>query len=260
MAGEVFKTGPFAGFSVHDQFARAATRETAVVFDLGAVAWPDGLEPTPIALGSYQPGEKIDGPVQFKADVLVLHYTELETSAFLEVFTGDKDWSPARRDSWNPYAHNFASLSSIIKGKNGSYALEHGFFGYLNAVMIGDQTVVLFKTELHAKVNGDKLPIIPVVQQLVAELAPSLVLSTGTAGGMGRVLNCGDVVVAGDARFRVNTTYPTYPDINTLSRNNTALSNSVAVNDTYLKYAADNLTKLTRRSDLRRLRICHDDQ
>ena len=39
---------------------------------------------------------------------------------------------------------------------------------------IGGQTVVLYKTEgLHAKVNGNKLPIIQVIQQLVAELIAS---------------------------------------------------------------------------------------
>jgi hypothetical protein len=84
-------------------------------------------------------------------------------------------------------------------------------------------------------------------------LSPSLVLSTGTAGGKGRVLKCGGGGVASDARFRVNTTYPTYPDINTLSWNNTALSNSVTVSDTYLKYAAANLTRLT----LPALAQCH---
>jgi len=62
MTGEVFKTGPFAAFSVHDQFAQAATRETAVVFDIGAIAWPDGLGPAPIALGPERVGPAGDGP------------------------------------------------------------------------------------------------------------------------------------------------------------------------------------------------------
>lgn len=245
MAAEVFRTGSFAGFSVHDPFAVAATRETQVVFDLGPISWPDKLGPTPIPMGSYKPGQTITGPVQFQADVLILLYTEQETSAFLEVFTGNKDWSPSRRETWYPYGHNFDKLSPIIQGIQGDYALEHGSFGYLNAMQIGDQKVALFKTELHAKVNGNKLAIIPVIQQLVAEMSPSLVLSTGTAGGMGGVLQCGDVVVTSSARFRVNTQYPTYPGINDLSESNTPLENSVTINDTYLKYAAENFTKLT---------------
>ncbi len=245
MAETVFKKGPFIGFSVHDAFAVAANQETAVVFDLGSISWPNQLQPTPIPLGPYQPGQKITGPVQFKADVLILLYTEQETSAFLEVFTGNKDWSASRWNTWNPYGHNFAQLANIIEGIGGDAALKNGSFGYLNAMQIGGQNVAIYKTELHAKVNGNKLPVIPVIQQLVTELAPSLVLSTGTAGGMGSVLNCGDVVVTNSARFRVSTSYPTYPDINTLSQNNTALENAIAVNDTYLQYAAENFTKLT---------------
>jgi hypothetical protein len=245
MAEALFKTGEFAGFRVHDAFAVAANNETKIVFNVGSIPWPDGLEPTQIPLGSHKPGQTITGPVDFQADVLILLYTEEETSGFLEVFTGNKDWSASRRDTWYPYGHNFAKLSSIILGIKGDYALEHDFFGYLNAMQIGNQKVAVFKTELHAKVNGNKLPIIPVIQQLVTEVSPSLVLSTGTAGGMGSVVMCGDVVVTSSARFRVDTTYPTYPQINTLSKQNTPVTNSVSTNDKYLNYAAENLTKLS---------------
>jgi len=245
MPETLFKTGTFAGFSVHDEFALAANRETGVVFNLGAISWPDQLGPAPLPLGDYQPGQKITGPINFKADVLILLYTELETRAFLDVFTGNNDWSPSRQNTWYFYAHNFASLKNNIQGINDSDALRNGFFGYLSAVSIGDQKVVIYKTELHAKVNGNKLAIVPVIQQLVTELQPSLVISTGTAGGMGGVLNCGDVAVTSSARFRVSTQYPTFPEINSLSQSNTALSNNVAVNDKYINYAADNFTKLT---------------
>lgn len=245
MAASVFKTGPFAGFSVQDEFAKAAIRETTVVLDIGPIPWPDRFAPTAIPFGSYSPGQKITGPVNFKADVLILLYTDLETSAFLDVFSGNKEWSPARKSQWCGYAHNFTSLASNITGISDSDALKSGLFGYLNAVQIGSQKVALYKTELHAKVNGDKLPIIPVVQQLVKEIRPSLVMSTGTAGGTGSVLKCGDVAITSSARFRVSTRYPTYPKINSLSQSSTVLANSVSVNTSYVDYAAQNLTKLT---------------
>ena len=91
------------------------------------------------------------------------------------------------------------------------------------------------------------------IQQLAADLQPSLVLTTGSAGGMGKVLNCGDVAVTSSARFKVGTTYPTYPQINALSQSGEALTNTVAINDQYLRYAAENLTKLT----LPALAKCH---
>jgi hypothetical protein len=70
-------------------------------------------------------------------------------------------------------------------------------------------------------------------------------ITTGSAGGIGSGVNCGDVVVASQARFRVKSIYPTYPLINTLSNSNQSLSNTVAINDKYLQCAAENFTKLT---------------
>jgi len=245
MSNQRFKTGEFAGFSVNDAFAQAAIRETPVIFDVGTIQWPDNLGPKPLALGAYTPGQKITDPVTFKADVLILLYTDLETRAFLDVFTGNNAWTPARKQTWNGYGHNFASFQNIIQGIQDNDALKSGIFGYLSAVQIGDQKVAIYKTELHAKVNGNKLAIIPVIQQLVSELGTSLVITTGSAGGNGGVLNCGDVAVTSEARFRVSTEYPTFPKIDSLSNSDVALTNSVQINDKYLAYAAANLTKLT---------------
>jgi hypothetical protein len=245
MAEQVFRAGPFKGFSVQDEFAQAAMRESPVMTALGNIPWPSGLAPTPTAFGSYAPGETISGAAQFKADVLVVLYTDVETEAFLDVFTGNPDWSPARRDTWNPYAHNFSALQDGIEHIDGDYALEHNFFGYLSAVTVGGLNVAIYKTELHPKANGPALTFVAVIQQLVSELAPSLVLTTGTAGGTGSVLNCGDVVVASDARFFVTTKYPAYPQIDALSKSKKAISNTVAVNAKSLAFANANLTKLT---------------
>lgn len=85
----------------------------------------------------------------------------------------------------------------------------------------------------------------PVIQQLVSELKPSLVLSTGTAGAIGSHIQCGDVAVTTSARFHVQDTYPTYPKIDTLSSDQDQLTNTVTLNSTYLDYAAAHLTKLS---------------
>jgi hypothetical protein len=245
MIEEVFRSGRFAGFSVHDPFAQAANRESPVVFNLGAISWPDNLGPASLKLGSYPLGQKITGAVNFKADVLIVLYTDLETRAFLDVFTGNNEWSAARQASWYPYSHNFSSLASSIQDIAGSIALKNGIFGYLSGIQVGDQKVVVYKTELHPKVNGTHLAFVKVIQQLAAELQPSLMITTGSAGGIGSGINCGDVVVASQARFHVRSIYPTYPLINTLSTSSQPLTNTVAINPKYLKYAAENFTKLT---------------
>src|SRR5580704_14249042 len=245
MQAEVFKTGEFKGVSVNDAFAVTALQQEAVTINPGPIPWPAGLAPTPAPLGGYQAGETITTALNLKADVLIILYTDPETSALLEVFTQNNDWSPTRKKQWCGYGHNFATFKPIIQGIAGDTALEQGMFGYLSAVKIGTKTVVLYKSELHPKQNGTQLPFVPVIQQLITELAPTLVISTGTAGAIGGKINCGDVTITSAARFHVQSQYPKDPDIDTMSTNKTELTNNVTVNTKYTDYAAANLTKLT---------------
>ena len=245
MQTNTFKSGTFKGVDVNDAFARAATNQNPVVVSLGSIPWPASLAPKPAALGQYAAGSKITGALQAKVDALIILYTEPETQALLEVFTGNNQWTPARRKSWCGYAHNFASFKGSIEGISGDDALEQGMFGYLSAVTIGSKNVVLYKTELHPKQNGPQLPFIPVIQQLITELQPGLVISTGTAGGIGSHINCGDVAVTSSARFHCQDKYPNEPQITTMTANKTALTNSVTFDPQYVNFAASNLTKLS---------------
>jgi purine-nucleoside phosphorylase len=58
-----------------------------------------------------------------------------------------------------------------------------------------------FKSELHLSQDGVKMPIARLWQQLIAEVKPRLVITTGTAGGIGAGVELGDVVVAKSVRF-----------------------------------------------------------
>ena len=245
MTPALIERGRFAGVPVTDAFAVAAQRESAVIVEVGPVPWPAKLAPVVQPLGAFAPGQKITGPVNVSADVLILLYTNEEISALLDVFTQNKAWTPARKETLYPYAHNFDKFKSLIEGLRGDDGLQQGIFGYLSAMKIGSMNVVLYKTELHPKANGNKLPFVPVIAQLVSELNPKLVISTGTAGAIGSHINCGDVAISSKARFRCRTHYPSFPDINTMSQNNTELTNNVTINDTYTKYAAQHFTKLS---------------
>jgi kumamolisin len=251
---KVFKSGTFRGVDIHDPFAVAALAQTPVVVDLAPV-WPAGLAPTPTALGSYRPGAVIDGPLNVKVDVLIVLYTDQETQALLEVFTGNNSWGPARQKQWCGYAHNFAKFQSMIGNIGDDKALQRGLFGYLSAVKIGARTVALYKTELHPKQNGAQLPFVPVLQQLITELAPRLVISTGTAGAIGATLNCGDVVVTNAARFHCEHQYPNDPQINVMSQDHAELTNVAPVNPQYVDYANTHFTQLS----LTGLAQCHSE-
>jgi hypothetical protein len=241
----VFQSGPFTGVDVTDAFALAALSETPVTVKLSSVPWPANLAPTHAPLGTYSPGQPITNAVTASVDALILLYTEFETSALLDVFTGDPTWTPARTATWNPYGHNFDHFKPSIEHIDGNVALSSGYFGYLSAVKIGSHTVALYKSELHPKANGPALPFIPVVAQLISELAPRLVISTGTAGGIGSQIQCGDVVITNSARLHLRSTYPAFPNLDALSKTHTQLTNTVQVNDTYVQYAAQHLTELS---------------
>jgi nucleoside phosphorylase len=241
---EVFQTGTFRGVPVTDAFAVAASQETPVEISLGQVPWPAGLAPAQVPLGNFAAGEKITGPLNVKADALIVLFTEEETSALLDVFTHDKSWTAARKKTWCGYAHNFANFQPIA-GAGGDIGLSEGLFGYLSAIKIGSKTVVLYKSELHPKQNGAKLPFVGVMQQLIGELDPALVIGTGTAGAIGSHLNCGDVAITNRARLHVQVHYPNFPDINTMSKNQTELTNDATFNPKFVQFAADNFTKLS---------------
>jgi hypothetical protein len=245
MIERVFKAGPFKGVAESDAFARAALQQSAVTVEVGPVPWPAGLGPVPAPLGNYRAGESILTAVRAPADVLIVLYTNAETSALLDVLTGSNAWTPARKKTWNGYGHNFAQFKPIIDGIEGDPALENGLFGYLSALRIGTKNVVLFKSELHPKQNGTGLPFVRVLAQLIDELQPGLVISTGTAGAIGSTLRCGDVAITSAARFHVASTYPDDPQINTLSATQTELSNSPAIDPAQIAYAAENFTKLS---------------
>src|SRR5262249_4194298 len=66
---------------------------------------------------------------------------------------------------------------------------------------IGKKSVVVFKSDSHMSQDGPQLPNIDVWTQIIEEVKPSLVITTGTAGGIGKQFEVGDVVVSPVVRF-----------------------------------------------------------
>jgi hypothetical protein len=245
MSPVLFKSGPFAGIAVNDAFAAAAQRQAPIIYSLGSIPWPDKLQPVSVALGSYAPGTKITDAVKASADVLVVLYTEDETRAFLDVFTGSSEWTPKVQGEWCEYAHNFAKFKPLIANPSANNTLKDGAFGRLSAFRVGNKNVVVYKTDLHPKQDGSGMPFVPVMQQLVSELAPAYVLTTGTAGAIGDKVQCGDVVICEGSRLHLDKTYPKYPDLATLSKDETPIANQVSFDPQYVQYAATHLTSLS---------------
>ena len=154
------------------------------------VSWPRGLAP--------KTGKALSGSTSSplpKADVLVVTWTVDEGHALSRVITPGKN----SRNDYRSYAHNFASISKNMR--RGCPALQAKRLGAYWTTKIGAKSVVVFKSDSHMSQDGPKLPNIDVWKQIIAEVQPKLVITTGTAGGIGRQFEVGDVVVSPIVRF-----------------------------------------------------------
>jgi hypothetical protein len=159
------------------------------------IPWPKGLAP--------QTGPKPSGrgPLP-RADVLVVTWTVDEGHAVSRVLTPGKD----SRNDYVPYTNNFDTISA--KMSKGSPALKAGRLGAYWTTAIGAKKVVIYKSDSHLSQDTKKtprgnqtLPNYDVWKQIIEEVRPNLVITTGTAGGIGKDFEVGDVIVSPFARF-----------------------------------------------------------
>lgn len=154
------------------------------------IPWPKGLAPQT----GPKPAGDGNGPLP-RADVLVVTWTVDEGHALSRVLTPGKD----SRNDYLPYTHNYATIS--MKMRNGCPAKELKRLGAFWTTTIGKKTVVVFKSDSHMSQDGPQLPNIDVWRQILTEVQPMLVITTGTAGGIGKAVEVGDVIVSSIVRF-----------------------------------------------------------
>jgi hypothetical protein len=161
------------------------------------IPWPKGLVPTP---AEKAPGSGAK-PLP-TADALIVTWTVDEGHALSRVLTPGKD----SRNDYVPYTHNFASLSKQMS--QGAPAIEEKRLGTFWTTTIGAKKVVVFKSDSHLSQDTFKhfpadnpLPNTELWNQIIGEVQPKLVLTTGTAGGIGKQFEIGDVVVSPVVRF-----------------------------------------------------------
>ena len=169
---------------------------------LPPIPWPKGLAPRPKPL-SKTPNP--DAPLP-RADVIIVTWTVAEALALSDVLT------PKRRSKtdWYFYSHNWASIfKPMIHGLAPS--LQSNRLGSWFKTQIGTKSVICFKSELHFARDGAKMPIKDLWKQLIAEVQPSLIITTGTAGGIGGNVQLGDVTVSNKVRFDCTRTFKKTP-------------------------------------------------
>ena len=154
------------------------------------IPWPKDLAPKT----GPPPRAKAGSPLP-RADVLVVTWTVDEGHALSRVLTPGKD----SHNDYVPYTHNFATISK--KMRRGCPALLAKRLGAYWTTTIGNKSVVVFKSDSHMSQDGPELPNADVWRQIISEVQPKLVLTAGTAGGIGKEVEVGDVMVSPVVRF-----------------------------------------------------------
>jgi Phosphorylase superfamily len=161
------------------------------------IPWPKGLAPKT----GNKPAGGSKRPLP-RADVLVVTWTMDEGHALSRVLTPGKD----SRNDYVPYTHNYAAIARTMS--RGSPAVEAKRLGTYWTTTIGRTKAVVFKSDSHMSQDTDKhlpkngiLPNAVVWKQIIGEVQPKLIITTGTAGGIGKQFEVGDVVVSPIVRF-----------------------------------------------------------
>ncbi len=154
-----------------------------------------------------------DAPLP-RADWVVVTWTREEHQALARVFTpteppGDETYF----EKWYPYKRKFDEYVPDLRTRPCDFhpAICTQRLGRYYLVTVGNQTVLLFKSELHLNQDGPRayrqgrpLPIERMTQQILEEVQPKYFISTGTAGGTVLDHNLGDTVVSTSGLFHCN--------------------------------------------------------
>jgi purine-nucleoside phosphorylase len=162
------------------------------------IPWPKGAAPTPKPLVKT-PSTSAALP---KCDYVIVTWTVEEAKALADTLTPGYP----SKTAWYDYAHNFQSqYASLIR--NGAPASESKRLGSYFITSIAGKRVLCMKSELHMSQDGAALPIAKLWKQIITEAEPTLIITTGTAGGIGSKMELGDVVVATEVRFDCQKTF-----------------------------------------------------
>jgi hypothetical protein len=168
------------------------------------IPFPDGLAPRP------EPRDPAPSPEARlpAADVLVVTWTVAELNALADVLTPGFS-----RNAWYRYRRGFDDhYAALIR--EGAPAAGNRRLGSWFPTRIGGLSVICFKSELHLNQDGiatgegtATLPVKDLFRQLIDEVRPRLVITTGTAGATFLEHNLGDAVVTRGVRFRLSSEF-----------------------------------------------------
>jgi Papain family cysteine protease len=166
------------------------------------VPWPETSRP--IAAPMDPAPAETDDLEKFRGyHAVVVTWTAAEAAALAALLT--PEYLPSR---WYEYRHNVDSYVSLVTGsrspfndKSSDMARYYHSLGLYFPCRIGDARVLLFKSGLHLDYDGPAAPVRRLIVEIAQTVAPKVLITTGTGGGIGANVALGDVVIAGRTRF-----------------------------------------------------------
>jgi nucleoside phosphorylase len=168
--------------------------------------------PQPIAIGTFGKGQALP-----KADIIIITWTSAEWAALDHVFC-DSDQPMSYNASaetksfatdWQLYDRDFSSVVDQLTSRSPSK--DAGGWGKFRMVTVNSKRVLLFKSDMHLSTDGTPIPALQMVDQIIADSTPSLILTIGTAGGTRNQDNLGSVNITNGAHFLLEASFKSKP-------------------------------------------------
>ena len=182
-------------FRTHQYFTIRTPRRV-----ISPIPWPTGQQPIPQPLSSPASGKALP-----RCDILIVTWTVEEAKALSDVLTPGYN----SKTAWYNYTKGFASYEPMLTAR--SPARHSQRLGSYFVTQIHHKHVLCFKSELHMSTDGIELPVQTLWKQILAESKAKIVITTGTAGGIGANADLGDVVISRQVRFDCSKTFKNQP-------------------------------------------------
>lgn len=201
------------------------------------IPWPEGQAPMPAPL-AHAPSPDAALP---KCDVVIVTWTVEEARCLADTLTPGH----ASKTDWYAYTRNFQDMFVPLI-QHGAPALESKRLASWFPTAIGGKHVLCMKSELHLSQDGPKMPVALLWKQIIAETQCKLIITTGTAGGIGADMELGDVVVATSVRFDCMAQFKNSPFHSEVFECSTLATGSLGMAATLFKANVDHLPTATR--------------
>jgi len=172
------------------------------------IPWPAGLEPKLDTSFTFN-GSDAELP---QADFVIFTWTSAEANAMAAAMTPGIWAMPASGMSggWHLYTNQWDSkFAGRFTGR--SPANKEPYIGKYAPILIGGRRVLLFKSNFHLARDNASIPVKDMFKQVIEQTQAKLLITSGTAGGIGPKMLLGDVMIANEALFKLDGTFKNTP-------------------------------------------------